>query len=163
MPGPEAEAFVHVADNALGLGTAIDHPHANGQPDALVLLTRRGDSGDGSVPSHPTPVAATYDRFSARWMIENQQITAMQEDATFHVLIAQPDAHVPSLAAAPLAGEPRDREGPVPWGRSAPWHLESLDGLPMTEHAAWNLLATTLRHRDGFETGTTDNWSSTVP
>lgn len=87
--------FVHFATaaNTSSQYTIIDHPLANGHPDAILLVTPNwnpGEDFDGVYDDHPIGVWYT----SGRWRIFNQDIAAMPVGAAFNVIIPTAGANV---------------------------------------------------------------------
>ncbi len=90
---PEADetVFVHRAtsENILDNSTYLDHPLANGNPDAFILVTQISEPGDDAV-NNDHPIGVWYDtNRSGRWAIFNQDLAAMPEGAAFNVTISE--------------------------------------------------------------------------
>ena len=79
--------FQHVssAANTTGNATAIDHPLLNGDPNALVLITRVW--GAPSTTYVTSPVSVYY--ASGRWRIFTEQSTPMPLGVAFNVLVVK--------------------------------------------------------------------------
>jgi hypothetical protein len=81
--------FIHVAGetNTRGNHSIIDHPMTNGDPNAILIVTRRissnADLGDGSVES----VAVGYNAQAAKWMIVQPSGRSIAVSAAFNVLV----------------------------------------------------------------------------
>ncbi len=89
--------FVHratpesIADNS----TYIDHPLANNNPDAFILVTQILDSeSDATDDGHPIGVWYDANRASGRWAIFNQDLAAMPEGTAFNVTILEGPGNV---------------------------------------------------------------------
>ncbi len=83
-----AGAFVHTAtiDNVVNAATVIDHPDANGNPDAVLTVTQNWNpngTDDGVYNDHP--IGVYWDGF--HWSIFNQDLDPMTMGASFNVLI----------------------------------------------------------------------------
>ena len=86
----ETAAFVHRAalQNIVGNSTYIDHPLANGNPNAFILITQ-GSGSDGDVyDDHPVGVWYDANR-GGRWAIFNQDLAPMPEGAAFDVAVLE--------------------------------------------------------------------------
>jgi hypothetical protein len=84
--------FIHIATsaNTTGNRTEIDHPAANGNPDAILLVTHNlsPNGVPGLVNDHPIGVG--YGGETGRWVILNQDLADMPIGAAFNVRIAEP-------------------------------------------------------------------------
>jgi len=87
IPTPGANVFVQkaTADNISGNTTLIDHPQANNDPNAILLVTQNWnpEGGLGIYNNHPIGVYYT----GSNWAIFNQDLTAIPENASFNVFI----------------------------------------------------------------------------
>ena len=104
VPNPDSVRFVHEATPAntvLG-STRMDHALANGNPDAILLVTQRLETGSGGAILNDHPIAVSYDQLSERWAISNQDSTGVPPGALFNVLIVNPgrEAFVHQASAA---------------------------------------------------------------
>jgi hypothetical protein len=63
----------------------LDHPLANGRPEAVIVLTQRWD-GETQV-YNPEPIGVRYHLIEERWFIANVSDVAMPIGAQFNVLI----------------------------------------------------------------------------
>ena len=88
--GTSTPAFIHraVAANINAHTTTINHPHCNGDPNAILIVTQNWNPGGvgGTYNSHPIGVYYT----GAAWAIFNQDIVNMPVNATFNVLVIKP-------------------------------------------------------------------------
>lgn len=89
--GSSTPVFVHraTAANISGHTTTIDHPHCNGDPNAILIVTPNWNpSGTGGVYNN-SAVGVYY--AASRWRIFNQdQITPIAVNAAFNVLVVKP-------------------------------------------------------------------------
>ncbi len=107
IPPTGADVFVHsaTAANLAGNSTYIDHPLANGNPNAIVLVTQNWNPGGvGTYNNHPTGV--WYYGWAKKWAVFNQDLAAMPSGADFNVLVATTDsaAFIHSATAANIYG-----------------------------------------------------------
>ena len=92
IPAVDASTFVHSATdlNTTFNWTTIDNPVTNGDPNAIVHVTRNHNpSGVGGVTNDHT-IGVWYD--GARWAIFNQDQAAFSAGASFNVSIPAVDA-----------------------------------------------------------------------
>ena len=83
--------FVHRATpkNITDNSTYIDHPLANDNPDAFILVTQILEPG-GDVANNDHPIGVWYDANRAgRWAIFNQDLAVMPEGSAFNVTILE--------------------------------------------------------------------------
>jgi hypothetical protein len=82
-----ANAFVHRATSGtiVANSTYLDYQPINGNPDAVLLVTRLQDSGGDVVPD-AHPIGVWYDANRGSWAIFNQDLVPMSEGATFSVV-----------------------------------------------------------------------------
>jgi hypothetical protein len=87
IPGSASENFTHTAasSNIINNWTVIDHPWANDNPDAFVMVTQNWNPGGAGNTYNDHPVGVWYD--GSRWAIFNQDLAAMPEGASFNVSI----------------------------------------------------------------------------
>lgn len=71
------------AQNTNGTGTAINHPYANVNPNANIIVTKR------SVAS-TAEVGVQYESASGRWLIVNQDGSAITAGDTFNIAVMSP-------------------------------------------------------------------------
>jgi hypothetical protein len=85
---PSPNAFVHVADddNSSGFATILDHPLANGRPEAVIVVTQLWVGAEGAV-YNPQPIGIRYNGGTDRWFIANENFVEMPLGAQFNVLI----------------------------------------------------------------------------
>ena len=116
-PGAGSSVFVHTATSAntpavptgaLGC-TWIDHPLANGNRDAILLVTHNYNPGGIGGTYLDGAIAVLYDEQQARWAICNQS-GAMPADAAFNVLVLGAGG---SASASPAVDFSVLREGGV--------------------------------------------------
>jgi hypothetical protein len=98
-------SFVHeaTATNLAFGSTRIDHPLANDDPNAILLVTQKA-YGSGILNDHA--IGVWYDEISGRWAIFNQDAVDIPEGALFHVLVATAEtgAFVHQASAGNSAG-----------------------------------------------------------
>lgn len=87
-PGDGYVALVHRAapENIVDNSTYVDHPAANGNPDAVLLVTRMWGPDGPSAESRPTGVWYDENR-GGKWAVFNQDLTPMAEGVAFNVLV----------------------------------------------------------------------------
>ncbi len=88
-----SRTFVHtaVAANTTGHTTRIDHPLANGNPNALLIVTPNWNPGGGAGVYNNHAIGVYYT--GTRWAIFNQDIVAIPLGADFNVTVS-PAANV---------------------------------------------------------------------
>lgn len=92
LSGTHRPAFVHTASGG-STYTLIDHPLANGQPEAILLVTQRvGTSSFAGLPPTPTccpvgTIGVAYEPSYGRWMIGTDNGEIIPAGARFHVLV----------------------------------------------------------------------------
>lgn len=93
LPSANIVSFAHQATvaNMFSGSTRLDHPLANGNPNAVLLVSQNLGSG-GSAVLNDHPIGVWYDQVSARWAIFNEDLANILEGAQFNVLIASGDA-----------------------------------------------------------------------
>lgn len=75
------------ANNSVANSTYVDDPLTNGNPEALLHVTRaRGPSNAADYAHH---IGAWYDGSRGRWAIFNQNLAPMEEGSTFEVVILE--------------------------------------------------------------------------
>jgi hypothetical protein len=86
--------FVHVASeqNTRGSQTAIDHPMTNGDPRAILIVTRREalffTQGDATSPAPGSaPCSVAYSARAGTWLIVQRDGTALPPGTAFNVLV----------------------------------------------------------------------------
>jgi hypothetical protein len=92
MPNPDSAHFSHEAtptNTVLG-STRINHALANGNPDAILLVTQLAGTPDIPAVLNDHTIAVSYDELSERWAISNQDSTGIPQGALFNVLIVNP-------------------------------------------------------------------------
>ncbi|MDQ3659330.1 MAG: hypothetical protein M3338_06610 [Actinomycetota bacterium] len=99
--GPEiASAFIHRAtpENSRGDYTYLDDPVANGDPDAVLLVTAAVDQEDGAY--NDRNIGVWYEPNRQRWAIFNQDLAPIPAGTIFNVVVLRtPENAV--LRAAP--------------------------------------------------------------
>ncbi len=96
---PGANVFTHTATggNISGNTTFIDHPLANGHPDALILVTQNyNPDGIGLGVDNIHHVGVYYDNGLQQWAIYNEDSAGMPVGASFSVLIDEAKIYLPS-------------------------------------------------------------------
>jgi hypothetical protein len=87
--------FIHVASeqNTRGAQTVIDHPMTNGDPNAILLVTRRETlfftQDDNLTPPPPRtePFSVAYSSRADKWLIMQPEGTVLPVGAMFNVLV----------------------------------------------------------------------------
>lgn len=87
IPTPGSNVFVHTATvgNTSGHITHITHPLADGNPNAILLVTQNYNPGGGPGVDNYVPVGVYYT--GAQWSIFNQNLAAMPVGASFNVMV----------------------------------------------------------------------------
>ena len=82
--------LVHRAtvENIVDNSTYVDNPAANGNPDAVILVTQVWQPDGTAVNAHPTGVWYDENR-GGRWAIFNQDLEPMPNNAVFNVVISE--------------------------------------------------------------------------
>ena len=82
------DGFVHraTAANTAGHLTRIDNKYANGNPNALVIVTPSWNPGGAGGTYNNHPIGVWYD--GSRWTIYNEDIAAMPANAAFNVEVS---------------------------------------------------------------------------
>lgn len=85
-----ATTFVHrtAPQNTNANSTYLDHPSANGNPDAFVLITPVWEP-EGSEINNARPIGVWYNAERARWAIYNQDLSLMPSGAVFNVTVSE--------------------------------------------------------------------------
>jgi len=89
--GSATPAFIHraAAANILAHITVIDHPHCNGDPNAILIVTQNWNPGGGVGVYNNNAIGVYYN--GNRWAIFNQDAaTPMPLNAAFNVLVIKP-------------------------------------------------------------------------
>ncbi len=88
--GTSTPAFIHqaTAANIDAHTTTINHPHCNGDPNAILIVTPNWNPGGvgGTYNNHPIGVYYT----GAVWAIFNQDLANIPVNAAFNVLVIKP-------------------------------------------------------------------------
>lgn len=94
LPNSGATTFRHrvTGGNTTGHITRLDHPAINGDPGALIQVTKLYVSGSGLAGYHQDPIGVWYDHGAARWTIFNQTLAPMPAAAAFQIVVA--DQHL---------------------------------------------------------------------
>ncbi len=84
---PGENTFVHTstAENIKDSWTVIDHPLANDNPDALLLVTHRQNGTDDIYIN--APLGVWYNNETGRWAILRQDSAPMPANAAFNVMV----------------------------------------------------------------------------
>lgn len=82
--------FIHRATtrNTAENRTYIDHPLANGSPDAVLSIMPNWNPGGGAGTYNDHPVRVRYDAEREKWVILNQDLASMPEGAAFNVVVS---------------------------------------------------------------------------
>jgi len=85
-----ATTFVHrtAPENTSFNSTYLDHPSANDNPDAFVLITPVTES-NGDEVNNARPVGVWYNANRDRWAIYNQDLAPMPQGAVFNVSVSE--------------------------------------------------------------------------
>lgn len=89
--GTSTPVFIHraTADNTGGHITTIDNPMANGDPNAILLVTHNFSADTSSSPYETTPVGVWYN--GSRWTIYHENTgVAMPVGRAFNVMVIKP-------------------------------------------------------------------------
>jgi hypothetical protein len=93
------------ASNVDANSTYVDDLLTNGNPDAMLLVTRARGPGDAAFYAHEIGVWYDAYRDGGRWAVFNQDRAPMQEGSTFDVaLLEGPDGFVHRATAANTEG-----------------------------------------------------------
>jgi hypothetical protein len=87
--------FIHIAtqENTRGTQTIIDHPMTNNDPNAMLIVTRRGETitgvtGSGGGIGNPRAgVSVAYNAIEAKWMLVQQGSEPLVVGSSFNVLV----------------------------------------------------------------------------
>ena len=85
-----AVTFVHRAasENTNANSTYLDHPSANGNPDAFLLITPVWEPEDSEI-NNAHPVGVWYNGERERWAVYNQDLAPMLQGAVFNVSVSK--------------------------------------------------------------------------
>lgn len=88
--GTGTPAFIHraTAGNINAHTTTINHPHCNGDPNAILIVTPNWNPGGVGGIYNNHAVGVYYN--GAAWAIFNQDFAVMPVDAAFNVLVIKP-------------------------------------------------------------------------
>jgi hypothetical protein len=89
--GSSTPVFIHraTAANTLGNVTTIDHPHSNGQPNAILIVTPNYNPGGVGGTYNNSPIGVYYS--AGKWTIFNQTTTtSISIGAAFNVMVVKP-------------------------------------------------------------------------
>ncbi len=104
----DSGAFVHTATaaNISANWSYIDHPLANGNPNAMVHVTQNWNPGGAGGMYNDHPVGVWYHSAAQKWAVFNQDREAMPEGAAFNVVVAHTAsaAFVQRATTANIAG-----------------------------------------------------------
>lgn len=94
LPADHKATFVHQATptNINRSWTELNHPLANGHPDAILLVTQNWNPGGTGRTYNDHAIGVWYNIANERWAIFNQDDTPMPQGAAFNVLVAPNDA-----------------------------------------------------------------------
>lgn len=90
--GSTTPVFIHRATgtNIFGDYTLINHPHCNGNPNAVLLVTQNWNPGGVGGIYNNHPIGVFYEASSQRWAIFNEDGLVMTTNASFNVLVFKP-------------------------------------------------------------------------
>jgi hypothetical protein len=88
--GTGTPAFIHraTAGNITGNYTTINHPHCNGDPNAILIVTQNWNPGGGGGTYNNHSIGVFYT--GAAWAVFNQDLAAIPVSAAFNVLVIKP-------------------------------------------------------------------------
>ena len=88
--GTSTPAFIHraIAANTGAHVTTLNHPHCNGDPNAILMVTANWNPGGGAGVYNAHPIGVYYT--GAAWTIFNQDLANMPLNAAFNVLVIKP-------------------------------------------------------------------------
>jgi hypothetical protein len=101
------DGFVHRATpaNTTAHVTRIDNPYANGNPDAILIVTPSWNPGGGAVGVYNNhPIGVWYD--GSRWAIYNEDLASIPANASFNVEVS-PYGSFTHVAATPIGNTSR--------------------------------------------------------
>ncbi len=75
------------AGNIVANWTDIDHPLANGNPEAVLFAMPNWNPGGVGGTYNDHPVRVLYDQRVGRWVVFNEDLASMPESASFNVLM----------------------------------------------------------------------------
>jgi hypothetical protein len=89
---PTAQAHTATDENIILNYTVIDHPLANENPNAIVLVTQNYNPGGvgGTLNNHA--IGVWYYGYLQRWAVFNQDMASMPEGAALNVMVATTDS-----------------------------------------------------------------------
>ncbi len=87
----ESEEFTHrsTPENISENSTYLDHPLANGKPEAVLSVTQNWNPGGGTGVYNDHPVGIRYDAGRRKWAIFNEDGSAMPGGAAFNVAVSE--------------------------------------------------------------------------
>jgi len=91
--GASTPVFIHraTAANINANVTTIDHPHCNGNPNAILIVTQNFNPGGVGGTYNNSAIGVFYNPFTNRWTIFNQDTGAfIPVNAAFNVLVFKP-------------------------------------------------------------------------
>lgn len=88
--GTGTPVFTHrtAAGNVSGHITTIDHPHANNEPNAILLVTHNWQRDTAADRYETHPIGVYY--ASGQWRIFHEDLAAMPEGRAFNVIVFKP-------------------------------------------------------------------------
>jgi hypothetical protein len=89
VPSSHPRVFIQTSTgaNVSGKYTTIDHPLANGMPNALILATPNQTPFGTPASAISRPLGVWYDSLAGRWGIFDQGIAAMEMGESFNVAV----------------------------------------------------------------------------
>ena len=89
-----ARPAVHRATgaNTVSGSTFLDHPSANGNPDAVLIVTQNWNPGGGGGTYNDHPVVTSYDADRGRWALFNGDGAPVPPNTAYNVFVLEPDA-----------------------------------------------------------------------
>jgi len=109
VPNPDTSVFVHKATavNTLGVGTTLDYPLINSNPNAILLVTQNWNPGGVGGTYNNHPIGVWYG--GSKWKIFNENLATMPTTAAFNVFIPTPGpgigVFVHNATAANISGQ----------------------------------------------------------
>lgn len=98
-PGGGAFRHVTTAANTLSNSSYLDHPDANGNPQARVFVTPHHAGPTAPTTAHPHHVGVFWDAFAGRWAVYNEDRAPMALGMQFDVKVSTDDEASFTLSA----------------------------------------------------------------
>lgn len=97
IPIPNSNVFIHEAttENTANNYTCIDHPLANGNPNAVLHITHNFSPGGVASNFHDHVIGVFYRNSARKWCIFNQDSTSMPTGKFFNVIVGKSKIYLP--------------------------------------------------------------------